>query len=131
LIYLGLSLWQYLISTVISMRMFSVAGTEVPNSKMYTGSKTVSGGVAVFYMTDNGAANGNALFSAITSVQPVVNDSTTVYACSWVISGDLKTLTLTVNKSATPLLSLLGLNILAQPTAAPNGTVAQVLVVGS
>lgn len=88
-------------------------------------------GTATIYLTDNGLSTGNPLFpTAIFGVQPVINDATTFWPVSRSISADRKTMTLTVNKSAVPLLSLLGLNILAAPTAAPIGTTVELLIIG-
>lgn len=106
-------------------------GQLLTNPKILTVSKTTTGGVATIYLTDNGLATGNALFaSGVLAVQPQANDSSTVYAWSWTISADRKTLTLTAKKSATPLLSLLGVNILAQPANVPDGTVVFAVAVG-
>lgn len=109
------------------------SGSVVNNARLVVAQGTVSGtgGLAPVYLTDTGTAGGNALFgTGVLSVQPVVNDASTVYPIAWTLSGDRKTLTVTLNKAATPLLSLLGINILAAPTASPSGTLAQVLVTG-
>lgn len=94
---------------------------------------TVSSGQVVLYLTDTGLAGGNALF---TNVYPeffnfFVNDSTTSWLPSYGLSGDKKTLTITVNKPGQAYLSLLGFNILtAATTTAPNGTVVNVVIWG-
>lgn len=108
------------------------AGTLVANAKFLTRSVTLTAaGTATIYLTDNGLIGGNALFpTAVLGMQPVVNDATTIYPVSRVISNGNKTCVLTVNKAATPLLSLLGLNILAAPTAAPIGATVELLFIG-
>lgn len=111
--------------------MFGADGKAVQNPREYAHTlATNASGVAVFYLTDTGLASGNALFTSIRSVQPQVNDGTTIYGFGWTISADMKTLTMTVRKSATPVLSLLGLNILAAPALAPAGTLVNVFVAG-
>lgn len=92
---------------------------------------TAAGTLTVF-LTEDGTANGAAIFpNAVLDVQATVSDASTMYSYAWSVSADRKTLTLTVNRSATPLLSLLGLNILAAPSAAPVGTLVRVLVTGN
>jgi hypothetical protein len=100
--------------------------------KLYSKISPVVGtqGQVKFFMTADGTETGTALFSAIADVQPQVNDITTLYTFGWSISANLKVLTVNVRRSATPLLSLLGINILAAPSIAPAGTNVGVLVSG-
>ena len=99
--------------------------------KELAGNKAVTAGVVSFYMTDTLTAAGVALFTKVTDLDFKVNDSASLYTYSWVISADLKILTITVKKSTTPVLSLLGINVLSQPTAAaPDGTVVYFKVIG-
>lgn len=113
-------------------QLYDSAGVLLTGAKAVALSKTTVGGVATIYLTDTGTLAGNALFANVPlAVQPQANDSSTTYTWSWAISADRKTLTLTVKKSATPTLSLLGINILAAPAAVPDGTVIYALVVGS
>lgn len=114
------------------MQLYDNAGVLLTGAKAVAVSKATVGGAATIYLTDNGLLSGNALFaSGVLAVQPQANDSTTAYAWSWAVSADRKTLTLTVKKSATPALSLLGINILAAPAAVPDGTTIFALVVGT
>ncbi len=109
---------------------YGSSGNTLTNPRVYVATGTVSSGTIVLYLTDNGLVGGNALFSTILRIDCGVYDSTTVYAFNPVVSNANKTLTVTVAKAATPLLSLLGINILAAPTTAPNGTSVNVTVVG-
>lgn len=64
---------------------------------------TVSGGTAIFYLTEDGTSAGNALFSEVfaDSIQLIVNDATSSYQFGWSLSADNKTLTVTANKLTT------------------------------
>lgn len=89
---------------------------------------TVSAGVAVFNLTDDGLSTGTALFSNevyTDSVNVAVSDATASYQMSWVFSNSNKTLTVTANKLTTAniLTGLLG-------QAAANGAVVKLVVEG-
>lgn len=94
---------------------------------------TVSGGTAVFHLTDNGASNGNALFPngiIEDSIQTFVNDASAAYQFSYALTNSNKTLTVTANKAApTGVIALLSLNLLGAPVAA-NGAVVKLQVWG-
>ena len=106
--------------------------TQLSKPVVFTGSLTLAtAGTGTINLTADATTGGTALFANINNVQVTVNDATTVWPCSWSVSANKKVLTVTVNKAATPLLSLLGINILAAPTAAPIGTVVQVLAFGN
>lgn len=110
----------------------ATTGTPLVKPVIFTGLVTLAtAGTATMNLTTDGTATGTALFINLNNVQVTVNEATTVWPCSFTVSANKKVLTLTVNKAATPLLSLLGLNILAAPTAAPIGTVVQVLATGN
>lgn len=110
----------------------ATTGTPLVKPVIFTGLVTLAtAGTATMNLTTDGTATGTALFTNPNNVQVTVNEATTVWPCSFTVSANKKVLTLTVNKAATPLLSLLGLNILAAPTAAPIGTVVQVLATGN
>lgn len=67
-------------------------------------SATVSGGTAIFYLTNDGTSTGTALFpnGVITdSVNATVSDATASYQMSWAFSNSNKTLTVTTNKLTT------------------------------
>lgn len=103
--------------------VFDAAGPVVA-PKVFLGTGTVKDGAVVFNMASAG-------FSTISAVDVRKNDVTTLYTFGWAISADRKTLTVTARRSATPALSILGINILAAPAVAPNGTSVQVIVFGA
>lgn len=106
----------------------AVVGTTVKyNSFRIYKSATVSSGVAVFHLTDDGTSTGNALYSEVfqDSVQPIVSDATASYQFSWAFSNSNKTLTVTANKLTTANI-LTG--ILGQAQA--NGAVVKLIVEG-
>lgn len=96
-------------------------GTQVPKPLAWRANGNLASGAAAFSMVD---ADGNAIFTAIHSVNIVMNNASQVYATGWSVSGDMKTLTVTVNQL---LLSALVL-IYSNP---PNGTTVRVEVIGS
>lgn len=67
-------------------------------------SVTVSSGVAVFNLTNDGTSGGNALFPngiIADSVNVTVSDATASYQMSWAFTNSNKTLTVTANKLTT------------------------------
>ena len=104
------------------------------NTKTYLTSATVSSGVATFYLTDNNTSWGNAIFSNvyIQSIRPWYNDKTTLYAeGDYALSGDKKTLTLSVNKLSFTGTTILGINVLGTYAfVAANGATVYLLVQG-
>lgn len=108
--------------------------TLVSNPKTFTSSAIVASGVAVFYLTADGTSTGAALFPTgpiTSSLNWFVNSASTLYLANPVWSNSNKTLTLTVNSATSSgLISLLGLSLLGAPTAASNGTVVNVSVLG-
>lgn len=99
----------------------------------YTKTNPVSGGAgnAVFYLTNDGTATGAALFSNVTYVNPIVNDSAVNYTYGWSYNSSTKALTVNV-KSATGLfISLLNLTLLGTPANVANGVQVSVLVKGN
>lgn len=98
-------------------------------SMMYTASATVSSGVAVFELTDNGSSGGNPLFPNgpnTDSLNCFVSDAAASYQMVGAWSNSNKTLTVTANKLTT---SNILTGILGQ--AAANGAVVRVTVWGS
>ncbi len=91
-------------------------------------STTVSSGIAVFHLTNDGTSSGTALFptSAITeSINCFVSDSNASFQMSYVFSNSNKTLTVTTNKLTTAnILS----GILGQ--AAGNGSIVNLQIWG-
>jgi len=91
---------------------------------------TVSNGVAVFNLTVDGLANGDAIFANIydQSVRFEINNATHSYRWSWTISADKKTLTATVNQATS--VSILGIQVLGGLAQATNGTIVRLNVCG-
>lgn len=107
----------------------TVVGTTVKsNSFRIYKNATVSAGIAVFNLTDDGTSTGNALFNEVytDSVQPIVSDSLASYQFSWVFSNSNKTLTVTANKLTT---SNILTGILGQTQA--NAAVVKLIVEGN
>lgn len=99
----------------------------------YVKTNPVSGGSgnASFYLTNDGTSTGAALFSNITYVNPIVNDSSVNYTYGWTYNSSTKLLTVNV-KSATGLfISLLNLTLLGTPSNVANGVQVSVLVKGT
>lgn len=99
-------------------------------SKAYTIS--LASGIAVIYLTSNGLVTGTALFSAIDYVHLDYLLNNPNLGKSYVISSDLKTLTITGVMQAFSGLSILGTPVLGSvsSSAAPNGTQLSVKVEG-
>lgn len=128
----------------IDLLEFYNAGTPVLTPKVNVGSVAIAGGAGLvtFYLTDTGAAGGNALFANVNldSIQPFIPDSSASYAFSAPsYNSTTKALTLTVNKLGTSTTNVL-LNLLGSLTsvltgityaAAPNGTVVKMMVWGN
>lgn len=125
--------------TIISTNTLVSIGSSYPGFTIglnlladYTNTATTTSGTATFYLTDTKMSTGNALYSNITYVNPVVNDLAANYIYSWTISVDKKTLTLN-SKSASPtgVIALLGISVLGAPINVTNGTVISILVKGN
>lgn len=120
-----------------------VGATEKFDAFVTVMSAAIAGGAGLvtFHPTDDGTGSGNALYSEIEvdSINAYIFDNAALYAIgSPTVSGDKKTITMTVNKlgasSANALLNLLGgvvsvLNGLTL-TAAPNGVTVKCAVTG-
>ena len=106
-------------------------GVQQTNPKMWIGSAVVSGGNAVFYLTDTGLVGGNAIFTNSTIfVQPILFAANAPPAfASLTLSGDRKTLTIPTSKATTGI-SLLSVNLLGANLPA-NGDTVSVWVVGT
>lgn len=93
-----------------------------------------AGATAVIYLTDDGTAGGNALFSSVNFMHAKFVSSDPTLGCAYpTISGDLKTLTVGVVKQTFNVISLLSTNILGSvSTGNPaSGTALKVLVQGT
>lgn len=88
-------------------------------------------GNATFYLTSDGSVNGPALYTNITGVFPIINDSTQNYTYSWTLSGDKKVLIVNAKVSSGITVALLSLTLLGVPTNVPANTNISVLVKGS
>lgn len=89
------------IPSVTNIPRLWLNGVQQSNVKEVDTSAVVSGGTAVFYLTDNGLSTGNALFTTVfqQSLNVLVNDATNQYQFGgYTVSSDKKTLTLTINK---------------------------------
>lgn len=87
-----------------------VNGSQKADSQEYCASATVSSGQAVFYLTDNGASNGNAVFTNVykESLSFWVDDSGVQYQFgSYTLAGDKKSITVAVNKLGSVVLGLI------------------------
>lgn len=103
------------------------AGVKKPNVWMYDTTATVSGGTAVFYLTTDGTADGDPVFTNIytESVNLFVFDLLNQYQFgSLTVSVDKKTLTVSINRLGTIIAGLI------QFITAANGTVIYLQVKG-
>lgn len=92
----------------------------------YASSAVVASGQAVFYLTDNGASNGSAVFTEVykESVSFWVDDATGQYQYgAYTLSGDKKSITVNVRQLGVAL----GLLTF---TTQPNGTTVYLRVKG-
>lgn len=100
---------------------------------VFTG--TISGGAGniVFYATDNGLVGGNALFSSIVSIQPILDIADPLKAFSKpVVSNGTKTITTNCKISNQNLVTILGISVVGSTTLAnaPDSTALTFLVTG-
>lgn len=121
-----------LVVTAFAKNLFEKSVAYIPPI-MTTYSGVVAGGAGnvIFYLTDNGASNGNALFSSVKAVIPIINDASVNYTYGWVVSADRKTLTINAKASAGINVALLSLTLLGVPGNVANGTVVSCIVAGS
>lgn len=109
-----------------------IAGVMKDKPRVWADQVTVSGGNAVFYLTDDRTATGNAVFSnvAMESIQLTVLDDTAPAAVGTpTLSANKKTLTVPVKRAAGINVSLVGLTLLGVPSAA-NGAKVNLLCLG-
>lgn len=100
--------------------------------KIYGETVSITSGSAVIYLTDDHTSGGSALFTEVNYVDLNINDSANIYGRSYTLSGDLKTLTVSVTKQTFTGITLLSTPILGSVTlsAAPNGLSVNVKVEG-
>lgn len=104
-----------------------VNGSHKADSQEYCASATVSSGQAVFYLTDNGASNGNPIFTNVykESANFWVDDAGIQYQYgTYTLSTDKKTLTVAVNKLGSVVLGLINI------VSAANGVTVYMRVKG-
>lgn len=107
------------------------SGTIFVPKADYSNTTTTTSGNAVFYLTTTGLLSGEALYTNVTHVTPVINDSAYNYTYGWTLSADKKTLTVTAKVSSQTAVALIGLTVLGVPTNVTNGTSVSVLVKGN
>ena len=96
-------------------------------ARMFTGSAVVSGGTAIFYLTDNNLIGGNAFFNNVykSSANFWVESNTTQHQIgSYSLSVDKKTLTVNVTALTNVLLGII------QISSASNGTTVYLTIWG-
>lgn len=103
-------------------------GTKYLQVFPYFSTATVSGGVATFYLTDNGLSTGNAVFKNnvfLNSINLIISDSTSQYNYSgFTVNTGNKSISVTISKIA------LSLGIIVFNSAA-NGTTALLQISGN
>lgn len=111
----------------VSVAKYYKQGILKNNIKIYVGSATTASGQAIFYLTDDGTAGGDALFTTVYTegMATFFNNSTVSMACSIAsLSGDNKTLTLNVNQLGTVILGII------QFVTVSNGLTVSIIVHG-
>lgn len=111
----------------------TIGTTQQMMMKPVIKSGITSGGSCVMYLTDDGTANGNALFpNAISFVEVDWNDTTAVYGKNATWSPDRKTLTIQVTKQTFTGISILSQAVLGAVSmqTAPDNTSLTVKVHG-
>jgi len=101
------TIFQSLKDSKIVTRVNSVLKS---NCKEYHTSGTVSGGTVTFYLTDDGTSGGTAIFTNIykDSAKFWVDDALIQYQFgNYTVSGDNKSITVTINKLGTVLLGII------------------------
>jgi len=87
-----------------------INGVEKSNCKEYHTRATVSGGTATFYLTDNGLSSGNAIFTNIykDSAKFWVDNKTDQHQFGdYAVAGNLKSISVSVNRLGSVLLSII------------------------
>lgn len=86
------------------------AGVLKTNVKMYTHTATVSSGNVSFWLTSDGTSSGTALFSNVykESLNWWIDDASNQYQLGgYSLAGDMKSITLTVNRLGTVLIGII------------------------
>lgn len=104
-----------------------VSGQRKILTKRITTTAVTATGQAVFYLTDNNASNGNAVFTNVyksTANFWVDNASIQYQFGNYTVSGDKKTLTVNVNQLGSVILGLIDF------VAAANGITVHLTIMG-
>lgn len=99
----------------------------------YAHNATTTGttGNAVFYLTSDKTSTGTALYTNITYVGPIINDSALNYTYGWSYNPATKALTVNAKSAAGINVALVGLTLLGAPVNVAAGTQIFVLVKGT
>jgi len=113
-------------TTATGIPRYYKSGVKKTSVWMYDTSGTVSNGTVVFYLTDDGTVNGNAIFTNIysESIQIFAPSATDSFVMSFAIAGNKKSITVTVNRLGTVIAGLI------QFISAANGTTVYLQVKG-
>lgn len=124
---------QTLSITGNSLSISSGNSVNLPIPVDYTNTVAVAGGAgnAVFYLTSDKTSTGTALYTNVTYVSPIVNDSTVNYTYGWSYNAGTKALTVNVKQATGINVALLSLTLLQTPNNVANGTSVQVLIKGN
>jgi len=105
----------------------------IPVNTDYVHLGTIAGGAGnvIFYLTSDKTSTGTGLYTTVTYVNPIVNDSSVNYSYGWSYNSTTKALTVNTKSAVGLNVALLGLTLLGLPSNAPNGTNVSVLVKGN
>lgn len=123
------------VAAIATLPITYSSGTQKLSVKQLAQQGTTTSGTSVFYLTEDGTSGGVALFGTeILYANAYVNDSANIYGVSYSLTNSNKTLTVTVNRQSftSTIPPLLGISVLTSVSlsAAPNGTVVNVHVIG-
>lgn len=108
-------------------------GSDMDSIIEYSNSGTTTSGSITFYLTQDATASTTALFTQEPMVMiRDINDSNGLYGKGWSMSGDYKSLTITVTRQAFTGITVLGIPVLGSVTlsAAVNGTEVSIYAIG-
>lgn len=112
--------------TIPTTEMYYNAGSLVTNPKKYTNTvNTNASGIATFTITNTGISSGSAIFTNVYFSKAEISDNTANYNYLYTLSGDKKTMTITVTKVTAAILGILQFN------SAPANTPVQLLINGN
>lgn len=116
-----------------TISLSSGGSVNLPNSIEYINTGIITGGAGniIFYLTSDKTSTGTALYTNLTYVNPIVNDSTINYSYGWSYNSGTKALTVNTKSAIGLNVALVGLTLLGIPGNAPNGTSVQILVKGN